>query len=173
MSTTDDQVEALYRDHGHRVLGYLTRRVARPEDAADLLSEVLEVTWRRRHDLPPSPDDVLWVFGVARNVLANQRRSGLRRDSATRALARTLNVVAGRASATDAVDAGVDVGRALAQLSDLDREIICLTGWEGLTSSEVGTVLNLPPATVRSRLGRARAKLRQLLGETTEALAPH
>lgn len=171
MSTTDDQVQALYRDHGHRVLGYLTRRVTRPEDAADLLSEVLEVTWRRRHDLPPSPDDVLWVFGVARNVLANQKRAGLRRDTATRALARTLSDVAPRTSINDAVESGLDIRRALTQLSDLDREIICLTGWEGLTSSEVGTVLNLPPATVRSRLRRARAELHQLLEETADAVA--
>lgn len=170
MSTTDNQVEALYRDHGHRVLGYLARRVTRPEDAADLFSEVLEVTWRRRHDLPPSPEDVLWVFGVARNVLANQRRAGLRRDTATRALARAVRHATPAPQASHEVENGLDLRQALAALSDLDREIICLTAWEGLTSAEAGTVLALPAATVRSRLRRARVQLRQHLDQPAETV---
>ena len=169
VSALDDQVKALYRDHGHRVLGYLARRVTRPEDAADLFSEVLEVTWRRRADLPPSPDDVLWVYGVARNVLANQRRAGLRRDTATQALARAVRDEVPPTPPGNEVETGLDLRRALAALGHLDREIICLTAWEGLTSAEVGAVLDLPPATVRSRLRRARAQLRQLLNEPAGA----
>jgi RNA polymerase sigma factor (sigma-70 family) len=161
-ASPDERIELLFRQHGHRALGYLARRVQPVEDAADLLSETMMITWRRRADLPAAPDDVPWLFGVARNVLANHRRASQRRDVATAQLAQVLTGIA-CPSSSDHVDAGLDVRRALRELSDLDREIVTLSAWDGLTSTEISAVLTLPSATVRTRLARARRRLRQLI----------
>ncbi|MPR00040.1 sigma-70 family RNA polymerase sigma factor [Modestobacter sp. I12A-02628] len=164
MPPVEEQIAALYREHGHRVLGYLARRVQPVEDAADLLSETMLITWRRRADLPVSPHDVPWLFGVARNVLANHRRSTTRRHTATAHLASLLTERT-QPSAGGHVDAGLDARRALGQLSEVDREIVTLIAWDGLTSAEVSMVLNLPSATVRTRLARSRRRLRQLMSD--------
>ena len=154
----DVHVEALYREHGHRVLAYLVRRTASPEDAADVMGEVMVTTWRRRPDLPASPDDVPWLFVVARNTLANHRRAAGRREQVAARLAAVVRQ--GAPDPTTAADTGVDVRRALDVLGPLDREIVTLNAWEGLTSAEIAVVLAMPAATVRSRLLRARRRLR-------------
>lgn len=65
---------------------------------------------------------------------------------------------------SEVVDA--DLGRALRRLSSLDREVLTLTIWDGLTPEEVGRILEVPAGTVRVRLYRARARLRRLLQPT-------
>src|SRR5690606_23818670 len=59
---------------------------------------------------------------------------------------------------------------ALARLTPTDREVIQLSIWEGLSAPEVATVLGVPPATVRTRLHRARRRLRSLLAEPVTVL---
>ena len=151
-------VEALFADHGSAVLSYLARRVASPEDAADLLSETILVAWRRRTNVPAPPNDRPWLYGVARNVLANHHRSNRRRDAATLALANLVSQVS-----VPAPEVSLDVRHALASLEPLDREIVTLSAWEALTSGEIARVVNLPAPTVRGRLARARAVVRSAL----------
>lgn len=148
-------VQDLFIKHGPALLGYLVRRVDNPEDAADLLSETFVVAWRRRADVPAAPGDRPWLYGVARHVLANQRRSLRRREAATQALAALVVEVT-----TPAPELSIDVRRALAGLDPLDREIVTLSVWEALTSSEIARVVGVPPSTVRARLARARACVR-------------
>ena len=57
------------------------------------------------------------------------------------------------------------VRAALARLGEVDREVLMLTVWEGLEPREVATVLHVSPAAVRTRLSRARARLRDLVGD--------
>lgn len=151
------QVETLYREAGPAVLGYLTRRVATTEEAADLLGEVLVVLWRRRSDLPPAGQDRLWLFVIARNVLANHRRWTVRHREAAAALSEQLRTVTMAMVDTSRT---LDLHAALNNLDSLDREMIQLSIWERFTSSEIGTLLNMPPETVRTRLRRARDRLR-------------
>ena len=68
---------SIYRRHSAAVLAYALRRCA-PDDAADVASETFVVAWRRIADIPDEPAVRPWLFGVARRVLANQRR-GIRR----------------------------------------------------------------------------------------------
>lgn len=168
--SAQQRVENLYRAHGARVLGYLARRVHPTEDAADLLSEVMLVTWRRRHDLPASPEDVPWVFGVARNLLANPRRSSTRRLAATEDLAAHLRLLPRWEGPHR--EAGMDLRAALARLDDLDREIVTLSVWEQLSSTEIAVVLTMPAATVRSRQARARARPRTSLDDDADPTGP-
>lgn len=81
MTASERDFAALYSETRDQILGYLLRRCGQPEDAAELLGEVYLVAWRRRHRLPAGDDARLWLYGVARNVLANDRRGKLRRNN--------------------------------------------------------------------------------------------
>ena len=144
--------------HGPSVLAYLQRRVAIAEDAADLFNDVLLTAWRRWDQVPEPPDDRPWLFGVARNLLANHARSARRRTAATQALAQAVST--GGKDVDEPTALVLDVRAAIRALDPVDREILTLTSWEGLTSAEVATIVALPPSTVRARLARARAKVR-------------
>lgn len=148
----------LFRAQGPSVLGYLARRVDDPADAADLLSEVMLVAWRRRTDVPVAPADRPWLYGVARNVLANYRRSARRRSAAVDKLRAAVEQVVPAPQAE-----AMDVLRVLASLDPLDHEILTLNVWEGLTSAEISRVVGIPSSTVRTRLARTRAILRDQL----------
>ena len=161
MTDRDQQVNDLYEVAGTRVLGYLARRAESPDDAADMFGDVMVVAWRRRHDLPPPPQDVLWLFGVARRVLAGHRRGARRRDQAVTELARALRRHVPIAGSQHRLS---EVREAIDRLSRVDREVLTLSAWEGLTAVEIGIVLGMPAASVRSRLLRARARLRHALG---------
>jgi RNA polymerase sigma-70 factor (ECF subfamily) len=65
----------------------------------------------------------------------------------------------------------LDVRRALQRLRPIDAEIITLAVWEGFTSPEIGTMLGLPAETVRTRMRRARARLRSDLGLDLDGVA--
>lgn len=60
----------------------------------------------------------------------------------------------------------MDLQRELAALAEVDRDIVTLTAWEGLTSVEIGKLLGLAPGTVRSRLHRARHHLHETVTGT-------
>jgi len=168
MSDEKEQFEALFHDTRAALLGYLTRR-APVEDAADLLSEVYLVAWRRRADLPDGDERRLWLFGVARRLLAeHHRRSLVRADVPPAAEPQPAT------GSTGDDPRGLVVRQALASLGDLDRELVTLTTWEGLSPAEAARVVGITAGTARVRLHRARARLarhprlRELLAEGDE-----
>jgi RNA polymerase sigma-70 factor (ECF subfamily) len=76
-AVTDDahiRFRRLFDDAERDLLAYALRRVDRPEDAADVVAETFLVAWRRLDDVPPGAQARLWLYGVARRQLANQRR---------------------------------------------------------------------------------------------------
>ncbi len=73
--------EAVYAAYHGPVLGYVLRRTGNPDDAADVIADTFLTAWRRLEDMPPEPAARLWLYGVARRVLANHHR-GQRRRSA-------------------------------------------------------------------------------------------
>ncbi|HEY3140934.1 MAG TPA: sigma factor, partial [Acidimicrobiales bacterium] len=75
-----EEFEELYRAQVRSLLAYALRRVDHPEQAADVVAETMLVAWRRLDQVPPGDEARLWLFGVARRVLANQRRGSARRD---------------------------------------------------------------------------------------------
>jgi RNA polymerase sigma factor (sigma-70 family) len=157
-----ESFQRLYSAYVDPLLGYALRRVSTPADAADVVAETFLVAWRRRAEVPAGEATRLWLYGVARRVLANQRRGELRRSALGSRLREELpSVVPDPAGAladrTDAI-------RALAQLRNGDREVVELTAWEGLDSREIAEVLGITPVAARARLSRARSRLRGLLG---------
>jgi RNA polymerase sigma-70 factor (ECF subfamily) len=165
MTVTGDPREhafrALYDAHFDAVLGYALRRTSRPEDAADVVSETFLVAWRRLRHVPAGAERP-WLYGVARRVLANQRRGDLRRHRLGERLRRDLAAVVPDFSDAAVLDQSV-VG-AMRRLSARDEEVLALHLWEGLEPREIAEVLGLSPTVVRPRLSRARARLRDVLG---------
>jgi RNA polymerase sigma factor (sigma-70 family) len=158
----DAQLEALWHDWHRHVLSYALRRTD-PATAEDVVAETFVIAWRRLDDVPEPP--LPWLLGVARRVLANQRRAERRR----RALVDRLSV---RASAPSALD-GAPQDRALtalAALGERDREALLLHAWEGLDHAEAGTVLGCSAATFAVRLHRARRRFERELERVDAAV---
>jgi RNA polymerase sigma-70 factor (ECF subfamily) len=152
----ESAVEPLMPD----LLRYFARRVTPREDAADCLSETLLVLWRHRSRLPQAPEERrAWAFGIARKVLANHQRKGVRRSLAYGFVVRA-QLAAPPGELSPAAEAALT---ALDALSDTDRELVRLVVWDGFGVGEAGRVLGLREATARSRYSRARARLRTLI----------
>jgi RNA polymerase sigma factor (sigma-70 family) len=155
------QFSRLYREHGRAILAYALRRVESREDAADVLAETFLIAWRRLSEVPADPEARLWLYAVARHVIANLHRSERRRTRLGGRLAESLRTEL----ATQAAPSGeaAEVLRAMTGLSDEDRELLLLVSWEGLSPSQAAKVLKVSSLAARSRLHRARRRLRALI----------
>lgn len=153
----------LYREQGRAILGYALRRVDDPEDAADVVAETFLVAWRRLGEVPVDAGARLWLYAVARRVIANLNRSERRRTRLGERLSETLRteLATRRAPSGEAAEAL----RAIGELGDEDRELLLLVSWEGLSPAQVAKVLGVSALAARSRLHRARRRLRALLEE--------
>ncbi len=156
------QFEHMYRTTCKPILAYLTRRTSDPQDAADMLAEVYLVAWRRKEVLPPLDEARLWLFGVARKVLANHRRRLDRDSSLAGSLAAELSR---RMPALDADTRSEVLRTALKRLDEDDRELLMLAAWEELTPSQIAATTGRSPGAVRVHLHRARARLRLAMQE--------
>jgi RNA polymerase sigma-70 factor (ECF subfamily) len=114
---------AVYRQHYAAVLAYFLRRCSTPADAADATAESFAIAWRRLDDLPRD-DSLPWLYGVARRVLANQRRGERRRTRLQQRLSDAFET-----AAPNSDDPAVALGEALERLSADDRELLILTAW--------------------------------------------
>lgn len=118
---------------------------------------------RSRYDMA-RPNARPWLYGIAANLIGKQRRAEVR---ALKALARTGHdpVAASWVEDTESrVAAQGPLAGALAALPAGDRHVLLLVAWADLTYQEVAEALNIPVGTVRSRLNRARRKVRTALG---------
>lgn len=159
----EHRFDALHDAHHAAILRYFARRVGR-EPAPDLAAEVFLVAWRRL-DAVPCDDPLPWLYVVARNVLANDRRARGRRDELPARLAHE-----GLEHARDpaALVAERDLLRgALLALGDRDRELLMLIAWDGLTAPQAGRVLGCRTAVVHVRLHRARKRLAEQLARAS------
>jgi RNA polymerase sigma-70 factor, ECF subfamily len=151
---------AYVREISPDLLAYFVRRVWPSEDAADCVAESMVVLWRRAAELPTDFDAArAWAFGVARGVLQNYRRAGARRV----ALADAVRSAVQTQVVPDRGELREELSRALASLSDVDRELVLLVAWEGVSLEQSAVILGIKPATARARYSRARAKLRAAL----------
>jgi RNA polymerase sigma-70 factor (ECF subfamily) len=150
---SSSRVDALFREYGADVLAYALRRTD-GETAEDVVADVFLIAWRRAERVPDR-EPVLWLYAVARRVLANQRRATRRRE----ALVDVLGTLAGRHGAAHEPD-GSPLTAALGRLRPHDREVLMLTAWEGLDATQAATVLGCTPPAIHTRLHRARARLR-------------
>jgi len=152
--------EQLYRAHVDALFAYALVRTA-PELAEEAVEETFLVAWLRLSDLPDEPR--AWLCGVARRVMANQRRARERRGALDQ------RIIAWRALALDGDDPADQVTErgaaiaALRRLSERDRELLCLIAWCELTPEKSASVLGCSKATLHMRLHRARRRFESAL----------
>ncbi len=156
---------AVYEAHYGAVLAYARRRAADVPDAQDAVAETFTIAWRRLGEVPEGDAALPWLYGVARRVMANQRRGNRRRTD----LSARLRVH--RADPVD-VESGVVAGddrrtvlAALSRLRDADQEILRLAVWEELPHRDIATIVGCTEPSVAVRLHRARSRLAREIGK--------
>jgi RNA polymerase sigma-70 factor, ECF subfamily len=156
----------MFRDHAQLVYRHAVRVTGDWAAAEDVVSLTFLEAWRLREKLrdegaSPRP----WLMGIATNVLRNTARAAGRHE---RALARMPSMdwvpdfadeLVGRMADSEELAAA---GKALAQLRRSEREVFTLCVWSGLEYADAARALGVPVGTVRSRLSRARTRLRKL-----------
>ncbi len=149
-ASPEETFRGLFAQHYGAVYAYCARRLGR-DDAADAASDVFTVAWRRIRRVPGEPEARPWLYGVARKVVANHRRTRIRRARLDARMA-TLgdHTWTDRPGGFDAV---------LEQVSDDDREVLMLAAWEGLGPRELGRALGCSANAAAVRLHRARTRL--------------
>ncbi|MEU0730430.1 RNA polymerase sigma factor [Streptomyces sp. NPDC006140] len=167
-----------YADDIHR---YIARRLG-TEAADDLMAETFVTAFqqRRRYDLARSPARP-WLYGIATNLVGRHRRAEARR---LRALSRVAAEAPGErggdaepladrvAARVSAEGSRAALAGALAALPARHRDVLLVIAWGDLDYAEAAQALGIPVGTVRSRLHRARKKLREALGGS-DPTAPH
>jgi RNA polymerase sigma-70 factor (ECF subfamily) len=145
------------------------------EEAADAVSEVFLVAWRRIEDLPSDESARLWLFGVTRNVVRNLDRSSRRR---LRATARFAGLATAHASdpETQVVAASEhrEVMTAYHRLSRADQEVLRLRLWEELSVADMATVLDCSDKAASKRYQRALGRLERATSKAPlPRMGPH
>ena len=164
-----DYFAVLFRRHAPDIRRYVTRRLG-VGAAEDLVAETFLLAFQQRDRYDPDrPDARPWLYGIATHLIGRHRRSEVR---LYRALARPAHDPV-RAPFTAQVEARVSasgarrqLATALAGLPAPHRDALLLVAWGDLTYEQVASALGVPVGTVRSRVSRARSKLRQALGST-------
>ena len=136
--------------HTAAVLAYALRRTSR-DDAADVVAETFLVAWRRLDEVEER-SALPWLYAVARRVLLSQQRSTRRQQAIAERLAAAepsglLETVGSSVGSRCLLDA-------LAGLSETEREVLLLSAWEELSSTEAAVVvaLQLVLVTVQGQL---------------------
>jgi RNA polymerase sigma-70 factor (ECF subfamily) len=155
--TRAERYEAMFRSNYPAVRGYALRRTS-PEAAQDAVAETFLVAWRRFDEVPR--DALPWLFGVARRVLSNQRRSSGRGSALEERLA---TASAASADMEESVGEAQLIRDALGLMSDRDREVLMLVAWHGLSSRRAARALGCSRTAFDVRLHRARRRLAALL----------
>src|SRR6185436_4964278 len=154
----------IYDRHAATLLRFLGRR-AGAEVAEGLIGELFRIAFERRKTFDTLRATALpWLYGIGANLLLKHRRGEARRLRASaRLIAREPSDRRASAGALDARVLFPRVADAIEAPPDGEREALLLFAWEDLSYQSVAEALDLPIGTVRSRLNRARAHLRERL----------
>jgi RNA polymerase sigma-70 factor (ECF subfamily) len=172
-----DAFADFYREHVDAVQRFVVRRVADPHLAADLTAEVFLAavgaagSYRRGRGEPRA-----WLFGVARNTVANElRRSARERRANRRIQGRRLlddDDIARLQERIDAEAQARELFAAVAALPEGERAVFELVALDDLSLSAAAAALGIRPVTARVRMHRARTALRAALAEPTTVPQP-
>ena len=173
-SRSDPAAFAGIFDRHHAELYRYLRRRAGAELAADLASETFVIAFARRASYSPdareAQDARPWLYGIAHNLLRNRLRAERRQfaayarhgaDPLADPDAHTAFAAADRRADSEAVSR--KLAQILAAMPTRDRDVLLLFAWADMSYAEIAQALDIPVGTVRSRLSRARRKLRTLV----------
>ncbi|MFC9325958.1 RNA polymerase sigma factor [Kitasatospora sp. NPDC057015] len=166
-ATRPEAFTPLVEKYSPALHGYFARRV--PGAADDLLAEAWLQAFAARRTFDAARGSARgWLFGVARNVLAGHaRRAGREAGAPAPAANDPWQAVDQR---LDAAALAPELRRALDGLPPEERELMLLVSWEQLTPTEAAAAVGIPAGTARSRLHRARGRLRERLAPARPAL---
>lgn len=163
----------LFDRHARAVYNHCFRRSADWSVAEDLTSVVFLEAWRRRRDVQLSEDSILpWLLGVANNCLRNAARSRRRYRRLLAKLPKVVDLPAADTQIEERLEDEQAMRRIVSDLGALrqeEQEVIALCDWSGLTHTEASVALGIPVGTVKSRLSKARAQLREAGGTDLDA----
>jgi RNA polymerase sigma factor (sigma-70 family) len=168
ITSDPDAFERFYREHVEAVQRFVARRVDDPHLAADLTADVFVAviesagSYRRSRGEP-----VAWLFGIARNVVADEhRRTARELRAAARVRGRELldeDDLVALHERIDAESAARSLYQEMVGLSGKEKAVLELVALDGLTVGEAGRVLRIGSVAARVRLHRARRLLRSTL----------
>jgi RNA polymerase sigma-70 factor (ECF subfamily) len=154
-----EALRVLYERHAPWLVLRLSRRCADPDIVEEVVQDVFVAIWRRPGAYRGSGEVAAWIWGIGiRRLIDRLRRRPLRMPAIGRAEVEP--------SAEERVLLGVehgDLAGALNRLSPELRAVIEATVLDGLTTREAARLLGIPQGTVKTRLMRARAELREAL----------
>lgn len=158
-----DSFSALFERHAAAIHAFCFRRTGDWSLAEDLTSATFLESWRHRSRVELDEREVLpWLYGVANNLARNSARA---RRRYSKALARVPHESASEEFTEHVAERLASEGRvqqllaALRELPRVELEVVALVCWQGLSHAETAFALNVPEATVRTRLFRARQRL--------------
>jgi RNA polymerase sigma factor (sigma-70 family) len=164
-----EQFAVLFDRHAPLIHRYINRRVGH-QVADDLVAETFLAAFGKRHGYNLSYADARpWLYGMATNLIGQHRREERRQYRIRQAAIPDLDPPGHDEQVAADVTAGAVRGLltdALAGLAAGERDVLLLIAWEQLSYDETARALDIPIGTVRSRLSRARAKLREALSAT-------
>jgi RNA polymerase sigma factor (sigma-70 family) len=174
-----DALETFYRRHVSAVSSFIARRVDDPYLVADLTAEIFIAAIGSAHTYQPGRGTHRgWLYGIARNVLASDRRRTARElDAAGRFAGRRLLDDDDIARLEERIDAESAARRARAALAGLpadERAVLELVAIDGLAVQDAAAALGIQPGTARVRLHRARRAAKSALrfADPADAQAP-
>ena len=155
-----DALRVLYERHAPWLMLRLARRCADPGVVDEVVQDTFVAVWRQADRYRGSGEVAAWLWGIAIRRLVDRFRK--------RVLPVTAEVPDAGAtrSAEDEVLLGVEYGDlagALQRLSPEVRAVVQATVLDGLTTKEAAAMLGIPAGTVKTRMMRARAQLREAL----------
>ena len=156
-----EDFERLYSEHAQPLFGFLAYRTGDRQVAEDLLADTFERALRARNRFDRrKASEKTWLYTIALNLLRDHAR---RRASEARAMDRLPHERSEPADALGAVENRDEVQRALASLSDEEREAIALRFGADMTVPEIAKLLGEPLPRMEGRVYRSLRKLREQL----------
>ena len=158
-SSNDMRFRTLYDSHYRDIYAYCRRRTDSSR-VEDIVADIFLTAWRRIETVPEGHESLLWLYGVAHNVLSHHWRSAARKKRLDRKLAATGSeplatpdvLIVQRHEAREVLEAA-------AKLNEKDLEVLRLAVWEELPQAEIAAVLKIEANAVKQRLHRARKRL--------------
>ena len=158
-----EEFRTLYDAKYRYVFAYALRRTLSEASAQDVVADTFLVAWRRLPNVPTGDETLPWLYGVARRVLANQRRGDARQSHLVQRIGDNEHI----ASAGDVehtvmvIESGRETVAALRMLDPDEQELLCLVAWEELSHRRIAGMLECSENAVAIRVHRARTKLRR------------
>ena len=153
--------EDLCARHWQAVFRYALRRTANEASAQDVVIETFAVCWRRLDEVRDPA--LLWLYGVARRLVAQHMRQERHQESLAFRIVATDIDLRTDVSPPDGSEPG-ELFRALSRLRKRDQELLLLVAWDGLTHEEAARVLGCSRGAFTKRFVKARSRLEELIG---------